>query len=118
MKGYRDVTWMHNQRPFELFDESVTPICVEIAKGSVALPNFVHPPNAVYVFGPEDGGVPQVIRRHCYRFIDIPAFHCLNLAGAVNIVLHHRLTHGTESWPRVGETESRGEILQPGWEGR
>jgi tRNA C32,U32 (ribose-2'-O)-methylase TrmJ len=50
----------------------------------------VHPENAVYVFGPEDGSIPPVFRRHCHRFVSIPSKHCLNLAAAVYIVLYDR----------------------------
>jgi tRNA(Leu) C34 or U34 (ribose-2'-O)-methylase TrmL len=52
--------------------------------------DFQHPDNAVYVFGPEDGSIPQVLRRHCHRFVKIPAKHCTNLAAAVYIVLYDR----------------------------
>jgi tRNA(Leu) C34 or U34 (ribose-2'-O)-methylase TrmL len=118
MKGYRDVTWTKSERPFELFGENAEPVCVEIG-GYAALPDFQHPRNAVYVFGPEDGGVPQVARRLCHRFIYIPSHHCLNLAGALNVVLYDRIVKLHErDWIHPAKTEQRGEIPVPGWEGQ
>jgi alanine-synthesizing transaminase len=92
MKGYKDVVWTNDKRdkPLAFFRSDVTPVCVELLEHSEPLTTFEHPENAVYVFGPEDGGVPQVIRRLCHRFVHIQANHCLNLAAAVNVVLHDR----------------------------
>ena len=90
MKGYKNVLFSNNQRPLDLFDD-VTPVCVEVFEQSEPLTTFEHPENAVYIFGPEDGGVPQVIRRLCHRFVHIPAHFPLNLSAAVNLVLAHRL---------------------------
>jgi hypothetical protein len=118
MKGYRDVTWIHSDRPFDHFDR-VHPVCIEILEGSVRLQDFVHPQNAIYVFGPEDGGVPQVIRRYCFSFVHIPSFHCLNLAAAVNVVLYDRAIKEHPTWDmNVAKHEARGEIEVPGWEGK
>ncbi len=44
-----------------------------------------------YVFGPEDGSIPPVLRRHCHRFVSIPTKHCTNLAAAVYTVLYDRI---------------------------
>jgi tRNA(Leu) C34 or U34 (ribose-2'-O)-methylase TrmL len=129
MKGYQDVAWVHTDRPFDYlesdrknwhrrnFKVKAHPVCVEIHPDSIALPDFIHPPNAVYVFGPEDGGVPQVIRRHCWSFVHIPSRHCLNLAAAVNVVLYDR---SIKLHPpmNVADYEARGEILVPGWDGK
>lgn len=88
MKQYSSVTLTRTERPFDV-TPGVVPICVEVMD-AVSLPDFVHPPNALYVFGPEDGSVPQVYRRLCHQFVTIPSKHCLNLAAAVNVVLFHR----------------------------
>src|ERR1700733_10563004 len=92
MKGYKDVLWTHDakNRPFDLFSLDAIPVCVELLENSEPLTIFEHPANAVYVFGPEDGGVPQVLRRFCHRFVHIQSNHCLNLSAAVNVVLHDR----------------------------
>lgn len=91
MKGYRAVDWQVSDKPIDLFPEG-DPICIEIWEGSGPITIFEHPENAVYVFGPEDGSVPQPIRRLCHRFVHIPARHCLNLAAAINVVLFDRLS--------------------------
>lgn len=90
MKGYKNVQFLNAARPQDLFGDC-TPVCVEVFDQSEPLTTFEHPENAVYVFGPEDGSVPQVIRRLCHRFVHIPAHFCLNLSAAVNVVLAHRL---------------------------
>lgn len=127
MKGYKDVDWSHDtrNRPFDLFTPDVVPVCVELLENSEPLTTFIHPSNAVYVFGPEDGGVPQVLRRFCHRFVHIQSNHCLNLAAAVNVVLHDRKAKrqlaGEEPILPTGVmlNEHRGpmEIAVAGWDG-
>lgn len=68
MKGYKSVRFVNHERPFDLFAD-FTPVCVEVYEQSEPLTTFEHPEGAVYVFGPEDGRVPQVIRRMCHRFV-------------------------------------------------
>jgi len=128
MKGYKDVAWTHDKldKPFRFFRSNVTPVCVELLENSEPLTTFEHPENAVYVFGPEDGGVPQVIRRLCHRFVHIQSNHCLNLAAAVNVVLHDRKVKlqlsGKLPILPTGQMlkENRGpmELSFPGWDGK
>jgi len=128
MKGYKCVQFVNHQRPFVLFEE-FTPVCVEVYENSEPLTTFDHPENAVYMFGPEDGRVPQVVRRLCHRFVHIPSHFCLNLSAAVNVVLAHRLMSrqitGREPLLPLREMlhEVRGELLTPvmdavGWDGK
>jgi hypothetical protein len=77
-------------RPFVEFPE-MTPVCVEVSDQAESLVDFLHPDNAVYVFGPEDGNVSKGLRTMCHRFVSIPSKHCLNLACAVNVVLYDRM---------------------------
>ena len=91
MKGYRSVEINQDDQPFDRFDSGmVTPVAVELRPDAESLVTFEHPENALYVFGPEDGGVPKPIRLLCHRFVVIPTHHCLNLAAAVNVVLYDR----------------------------
>jgi tRNA(Leu) C34 or U34 (ribose-2'-O)-methylase TrmL len=127
MKGYRDVAWSHDKqnKPFDYFRPGVTPVCVELLENSEPLTTFEHPENAVYVFGPEDGSVPQVLRRFCHRFVHIQSNHCLNLAAAVNVVLHDRrsklqLSGRLPILPTsemLHEHRSPMELNVPGWDG-
>jgi tRNA(Leu) C34 or U34 (ribose-2'-O)-methylase TrmL len=90
MKGYKDVEQRQFDYPFEHFPNAV-PVAIELLNNSECLLDFVHPENAVYVFGPEDGSIPPVLRRHCHRFVSIPTKHCTNLAAAVYTVLYDRI---------------------------
>lgn len=121
MKGYRDVYWEMNQRPFDLFPDAI-PVCIELVPNAENLVTFEHPENAVYIFGPEDGSVPQVFRRHCHRFLFIPSAHCLNLSTALAIVLYDRIAKRTAAGlePLACDDilqETRGEIELSGWDG-
>jgi tRNA(Leu) C34 or U34 (ribose-2'-O)-methylase TrmL len=91
IKGYKRVDFQNNDRPFDLFPKDCVPVCVEVFENSEPLTIFEHPENALYVFGPEDGRIPQVIRRLCHRFVHIPAHFCLNLSASINVMLAHRL---------------------------
>lgn len=90
MKGYKDVEMRHFDNFIEQFP-SATPVAIELRPGSETLPQFHHPENALYVFGPEDGSIPTVVLQHCHRFVVIPSKHCVNLAAAVYLVLYDRL---------------------------
>lgn len=89
MKGYADVQLMQNDRPLDQFATS-TPVAVEVRENSESLIDFEHPPDAVYVFGPEDGSLDRGILVRCHRFVRIPTRHCINLAAAVYTVLYDR----------------------------
>jgi tRNA(Leu) C34 or U34 (ribose-2'-O)-methylase TrmL len=90
MKGYQDVTLIQYDYFLEQFKDA-TPVAVEVDPTAEVLTVFEHPENAIYIFGPEDGNVPQVIRQHCHRFVTIPTKHCTNLSAAVYITLYDRL---------------------------
>jgi tRNA C32,U32 (ribose-2'-O)-methylase TrmJ len=90
MKGYADVAIHRYDRPFDLLPPTAVPVAVELLPNCESLPSFEHPENAVYVFGPEDGGLTSPILRHCQRFVAIPSRHCLNIAAAVYTVLYDR----------------------------
>lgn len=89
MKGYDSVQLRQYDRVFDHFEDCV-PVAVELRPGSQVLHHFEHPKNALYVFGPEDGGLTSEIVRHCHHFVVIPTHHCLNLATAVSAVLWDR----------------------------
>lgn len=91
MRGYKDVTLLNDQYPFNRF-KNVTPVAVELRDNAEPLPIFQHPKNAVYVFGPEDGSIPQIMLKHCHRFVVIPSKHCVNLAAAIYLVLYDRIS--------------------------
>jgi tRNA(Leu) C34 or U34 (ribose-2'-O)-methylase TrmL len=90
MKGYKDVELRQFDYPFDEFEDAV-PVAVELRQSSELLPQFEHPEKAVYVFGPEDGGLTQVHLRLCHRFVVIPTHHCVNLSAAVYLLLYDRM---------------------------
>lgn len=92
MKGYNEVELRNFDYFFEQFDRDITPIAVELRQNSELLPQFIHPEKALYVFGPEDGSIDQVMLRHCHRFVVIPTAHCVNLSAAVYLILYDRMS--------------------------
>ena len=68
-----------------------TIVCVELVEGATALPHFEHPENAYYLFGPEDGTLPQDVIDKADAVVYIPTIGCMNLAATVNVLLYDRL---------------------------
>ncbi len=111
MKQYQDVDLCGFSYPLERFKDA-TPVAVEVRENSENLHAFIHPPNPVYIFGPEDGGIDKALLVRCHRFVVIPSQHCLNLATAVATVLYdrqHKMWLAGEYEPTTpGEFEKRG----------
>jgi tRNA(Leu) C34 or U34 (ribose-2'-O)-methylase TrmL len=93
MKGYKEVNLINFDYPFDQFPDA-TPVAIELRPNAENLFEFEHPDNAVYVFGPEDGSIGQVDRKHCHRFVYIPTHFCVNLSAAVYMVLWDRKLKG------------------------
>lgn len=66
-------------------------VCVELVEGALPLPDYQHPDNAIYIFGPEDGTISQDIIDRADAVVYVPTVGCMNLAGSVNVVLYDRL---------------------------
>ncbi len=90
MRGYKEVELRQHDYLFDCF-EGATPVAIELVRGAELLPSFDHPPNPIYVFGPEDSGISQVVKKLCHRFVAIPTRHCTNLSAAVYMVLYDRM---------------------------
>lgn len=71
-------------------------VCVELVEGAIPLPQFEHPENAYYIFGPEDGNLSQKIVDKAQSVVYIPTVGCMNLAATVNVVLYDRLAKSAE----------------------
>lgn len=118
MKGYADVKMFDQQeKPFDAFPDDCTPVAIELVPGAQLLPHFVHPKNPVYVFGPEDGSIPSILRRHCQSFVAIPTAHCLNLSQAVTLVLYDRLIKQMQAGEVTGWTMDEFLMEKRGWQG-
>mgnify|MGYP000222715482 CR=1 FL=1 len=90
MKGYKSVELIRTDKFKDLITKGITPVAIEVMEEAECLFDFEHPENAMYIFGPEDGGLTSNILQHCHRFVKIPTKHCLNLSCAINVVLAHR----------------------------
>jgi len=73
-------------------DKNAEIICIEFAENAIALPDYQHPDNALYIFGPEDGTINQAIIDRADAVVYIPTTGCMNLAATVNVVLYDRLS--------------------------
>ncbi|MFN3713701.1 MAG: RNA methyltransferase [Alcanivoracaceae bacterium] len=88
-------------------------VCVELAEGASPLPQFVHPDQAIYVFGPEDGSIPQALIDEADHVVYVPTVGCMNLAAAVNVLLYDRLAksaadiHGNDLIKGIRDTNNR-----------
>lgn len=76
-------------------------VCVELAEGAIPLPEYHHPENAMYVFGPEDGTISQAIIDRADAVVYVPTVGCMNLAASVNVVLYDRLAKA--GFSKVGD---------------
>lgn len=74
-------------------------ICVDLVVGATPLPDFVHPPKAFYVFGPEDGTIGQEIIDKADAVVYVPTVGCMNLAASVNVLLYDRLAKSHRGAP-------------------
>lgn len=91
---------------FDTVTSNMKIICVEFAENAIALPEYQHPENALYIFGPEDNSIPQDIIDRADAVIFVPTTGCMNLAATVNVLLYDRLaksfasssdTHGLDN---------------------
>lgn len=86
-----NIPLIHKSSVLDELPEDTKIVCVELVEGAIPLPSFVHPLNALYLFGPEDGSVSQAIIDKADDVVYIPTVGCLNLAATVNVVLYDRL---------------------------
>jgi tRNA(Leu) C34 or U34 (ribose-2'-O)-methylase TrmL len=71
--------------------ENATLVAIELIEGATPLMDFVHPDNAYYIFGPEDGSIKKDLLDHCQHVVYIPTIGCMNLAATVHVVLYDRM---------------------------
>ena len=78
--------------------ENMNIICVEFAENAIPLPDYQHPDNAFYVFGPEDGTLSQDVIDRADAVVYVPTIGCMNLAATVNVVLYDRLSKSSQNF--------------------
>ena len=79
------------ERLLDCLPKGMQLVCVELALGATPLPEFEHPDQAMYVFGPEDGTIGQAVIDRADAVVYVPTRGCMNLAATVNVVLYDRL---------------------------
>ncbi|UUA73892.1 RNA methyltransferase [Cellvibrio sp. QJXJ] len=71
--------------------EGAVLVAIELIEGATPLMDFIHPENAYYIFGPEDGSLKKDIIEQCQHVVYIPTIGCMNLAATVNVLLYDRM---------------------------
>lgn len=64
---------------------------IEVVPDAILLPNFKHPMQAAYVFGPERGCLSEALLARCDYVVKIPMSFCVNVAIAAAIVMYDRV---------------------------
>jgi tRNA(Leu) C34 or U34 (ribose-2'-O)-methylase TrmL len=67
------------------------PVAIELVDSAVSLVDYVHPPQAFYIFGGENMTLGRKTLEYCRDVVYIPTDGSLNLAMCVNVVLYDRL---------------------------
>ena len=78
----------------DLFDSmpvGAVPVAIDLLDDAVSLVDFVHPKNAYYIFGPEDGTLGRAHTSRCAHKVFVPTRYCMNLASTVNVILYDRI---------------------------
>lgn len=83
--------------PISKLSNNMQAIAVELVEGAIPLPNFSHPDKALYLFGPEDGTIPQSILDQCDQVVYVPTQGCMNLAATVNVLLYDRMAKSNQT---------------------
>lgn len=78
--------------------ETMKIVCVEFAENAVPLPEYQHPHNAFYIFGPEDGTISQDVIDRADAVVYVPTIGCMNLAATVNVVLYDRVSKSSQGF--------------------
>lgn len=84
--------------------DGATVVVIELIEGATPLHEFVHPENAFYIFGPEDGSISKDVLNWCDEVVYIPTVGCMNLAATCNVVLYDRQA-------KLGGVESSDETI-------
>ncbi|PRH24777.1 23S rRNA methyltransferase [Burkholderia multivorans] len=90
-KAWRHLPAIQTDDLLSVIPIGAVPVAVEFSHAATPLPAFKHPESAFYIFGPEDGSVPNHIATKCRDVVYVPTAYCMNLAAAVNVLLYDRL---------------------------
>lgn len=91
MCGHRHLPFIQTPNLLANVPHNCKKIAVDLVDGAKDLTGFQHPERAIYIFGPEDGTLPESHVNACDYAIKIPTNRCMNLAATVNVVLYDRM---------------------------
>jgi tRNA(Leu) C34 or U34 (ribose-2'-O)-methylase TrmL len=90
-KVSKDVLITQQDCLIDVVTENMRVVCVEFALNAIPLPEYEHPENVLYIFGPEDGSIDQAIIDQADDVVYVPTVGCMNLSASVNVLLYDRL---------------------------
>lgn len=96
-KAERHLPVMRGDDLRDMIPFGAVPIAVDLVEGATPLPNYQHPPQAFYIFGPEDGTLGTSVLSWCRDRIMVPTHCCMNLHVTVGIVLYDRMSKAYRS---------------------
>ena len=91
--------------------------------GGTPLEDFEHPPNAVYLLGAEDVGLPTAVLRACHETISLSAenYASYNVAVAGSLVMYDRATKSRKAKEAAAAAAAaaaeRGRAVRPSGKG-
>lgn len=71
-KAQRHIPVIAATEIFDVIPFDSVPIAVDLLEGATPLPEFKHPANAFYIFGPENGTLGRAITDRCRHKVYIP----------------------------------------------
>lgn len=72
-------------------------IGVELSEKSRPIQNWVHRPRSLFLFGPEDGSIPDSELKRCIAKIQLPGYPSLNLSTAVAVTLYDKIVKESQN---------------------
>jgi tRNA(Leu) C34 or U34 (ribose-2'-O)-methylase TrmL len=90
-KQYRHMPVLEVEDLKAVIPFGAVPVAVELIEGAQSLAHYEHPKQAFYIFGPEDGSIPEHVLEWCRDKVYVPTNGCMNLAATVNVVLYDRM---------------------------
>ncbi len=90
-KVSKDVLIAQKECLSDVVTENMKIVCIEFALNATPLPEYEHPENALYIFGPEDGSIDQALIDQADDVVYVPTVGCMNLSASVNVLLYDRL---------------------------
>ena len=98
-KVHEVIPLLHHEDLLTALEPGMKLICVDLIEGAIPLPNFEHPDNAMYLFGPEDGTIKQKVINQADAVVYIPTIGSMNLAASVNVLLYDKLAKSQQHQP-------------------